>query len=313
MLSPKYIAGFLDADGCIAVIWRGGKYSPQLAISFSQKEEQDKVIQLIHKEFGGSFGTNVIGNGRYSRVSLRAGPAEKLLNRIKKHLVIKRHYANVCLDVIEKGKPMDLITAKAYLKEQRRIKSLPLPNFPPRKWLAGYFDGDGCFFSRSQIKGACQLNASIACSYYDTEGIEIIHKSFGGSIRIMSQGNNVHQLWLGLPPSKAKQFIGYFAKHMIIKRDQAYFILGCAEMGHYRDGKSIKSALKQLKAHPHRLNEPEVDVASLLKIVNDKKWGRHGKIGDACLGCHRSDIPHYAKGYCRDCYNYIRHNNQKST
>ena len=64
-------------------------------------------------------------------------------------------------------------------------------------------------------------------------------------------------------------FRSYFAAELIIKQDQARFLLGCAEMGHFRDGKSIKSALKQLKAQPHRLSEPKADVPALLATVQD--------------------------------------------
>lgn len=302
MLSMKYIAGFLDADGSVGIAWRAGIYSPQLVVSFSQKETQDKPLHLIHKEFGGSLHVDTIKGSRYTHLAFRAGPAMKLLSRIKKHLVIKRRYSDVCLEMVKNGKPSNLEDAKLKLKNERKIKSLPLPNFPPRKWLAGYFDGDGCIFSVIQKKGSAQITCSIASSWFDTEGIEIIQKSFGGFIRIMSKGNMVHQLFIGIPPSKAKQFFGYFAKHLIIKKEQAEFVLSCAEMGHYRDGRNINSALKQLKTHPHRLSEPEVETENLIGMVHDKKWGRHGNVGESCTSCGRNDVPYYAKGMCSKCY-----------
>jgi hypothetical protein len=56
---------------------------------------------------------------------------------------------------------------------------------------------------------------------------------------------------------------------MVVKRDQAQFLLGCAKMGHLRDGENIKAALKHLKARPHRLNEQGADIGHLLQKVQD--------------------------------------------
>lgn len=302
ILSEKYIAGFLDADGCIGIHWRSGKYNPQIYLEFSQKTSQDKVIELIHQVTGGCLNYKIVNDVSYTRLNIRAKQAEKILNRIRKYLVLKKRYAGYCLDLVAKGRPLNLDDVKKSMKEQRKVKSLPLPNYPSRKWLAGYFDGDGCLYAVINKKHVANIHFSIASSWFDSEGIEIIQKAFGGTIRIMNQGNRVHQLINSLSPSKAKKFLRYFSKYLIVKKSQAQFILGCAEMGHYRDGRSINSALKQLKAHQHRLSEPEVDLKSFLDSIQDKKWGRHGYGVDQCQGCGKDDIPHYAKGLCTECY-----------
>lgn len=258
-LSEKYIAGFLDADGYIGIHWKAGKYKPLLMVGFSQRTSHDKVLQLIQKELGGAMRIKTIKDRDYSELVLKGKAATMALYRIKKQLIIKRHYADVCLDLVSQGIPEDLDKAKAYMKEQRRIKSLPLPNYPPRKWLAGYFDGDGSFICVVRYKGAAEFKCSIAASYYDVEGIEIIQKNFGG--RINNHRSKDVKMWtLGLPPSKARKFISYFAKHMILKKDQAYHILNCASVGHYRDGRNIKEAMKQLKAQEHRLSDLEASA-----------------------------------------------------
>lgn len=305
-LSDKYIAGFLDADGCIGVLWKKGKYKPILFISWSQKASQDKVLDLIHKVSGGYIRTKIrtIRGSDHKELFVTGKKAIMLLTRIKKYLVLKRYYAEICLEIVRKGEPIDTKKGSAFLKEQRKIKSLPLPNFPQRKWLAGYFDGDGCLYPKITKKGVAAMNFSIASSYYDTEGIEIIQKNFGGSIRTMSKGNQIQQLSCSMPPSKAKQFLGYFGKYLILKKDQADFILGCADMGHYRDGKGIKSALQHLKSRPHRLSSPECDVEEILSVIHDKQWGRHGHFdtGNKCSVCNTTERPHYAKGMCCNCY-----------
>lgn len=266
-LSEKYIAGFLDADGTVYLQVRKG-WRPTLFVGFSQKTSKDEVLKCIQEEHGGSLSIVKINGGLYSRLTFCGKNAKKLLSRVCKHLVIKKHYAHVCLEESEK-KVADAEKLKAYLKEQRRQRSYPLPKHPTRKWTAGYFDGDGCLSVSSIQKpfGQAYIVAHVACSDFDTEGIEILKNFFGGAIHDMRNGR-CRQWILSLgAPSKAKKFLGYFGKHCIVKRDQALFVLGCAEMGHYRDGKNIKTALKQLKAQEQRLSES--GVAQLLKGIKD--------------------------------------------
>lgn len=275
MISEKYIAGFLDADGSLGLAWSKvdrADSNPKmkrgyLSVSFSQITSQDKVIHLIQERIGGCISYRK--EPEETRLRLTGKKAVAVLNRIKKYLVIKKHYANVLLDVC--GGVYNRAEMNRYLKEQRKIRSLPLPNFPPRKWLAGYFDGDGCISVRlPKDRKSVQPTVGISASSFDTEGLEIIHKSFGGLLHDHEAKRSHLKRWLlTMPPSKAKQFLGYFAKHLINKREQAYFILGCAEMGHYRDGRTIKLALKQLKAQPHRLNESNICAAHYLKEVKD--------------------------------------------
>jgi hypothetical protein len=305
-LSDKYIAGFLDSDGCISVNLKQGKYKPLLHLNFSQKTGQDKVLSLIQDAIGGVQEVKELNGSSYSAINLSGSAAEKALNRIKKHLVIKRRYADVCLDMVMQRTAVDVETARAYLKAQRREASLPLPNFPPRKWLAGYFDGDGCVTATRRGTGSAVLAVSIASSSYDQEGISIIAKNFGGGV--YAHGNeSTTRLWqMALPPSKAKEFFGYFAKHMITKRDQAEFVLGCAAMGHYRDGETIKAVLKQLKAREHRLSIPDVNVSELVATVKASYWASHGRSEDGCIDCGTVVRKHYGFGRCQSCYDKSR-------
>jgi hypothetical protein len=247
-LSEKYLAGFLDADGCISLQWPSGKLSPQLRMQFSQRSNRDDVLYRIQETFGGTLDRVTINNGIYTRLTSCGKNAKMVLNRILKYLVIKRHYAGVALEMSNK-KSENVEADKLLLKQHRKIKSLPLPNFPSRKWMAGYIDGDGCFYTTRIFEhGAVSLVFKLCSSDYDSEGIELIQKAFGGNIYPMrSSINPVIQYALPLPPSKAIQFISHFGKYCIVKKRQVDFILECARIGHYRDGKRIKEHLKILK------------------------------------------------------------------
>ncbi len=272
-LGPKYLAGFLDADGYIGVVFVAGLRKPQLRLHISQKTQRDKVLHLLHEEFGGCLSYQTVKGVSYTKLSWSGNrQCAKLLSLVRKHLVVKRHYAEVCLDLCSRDVQQDEIPAiREYLKIQRRQRSLPIPPHPSRRWLAGYLDGDGCFSVRGIHKnsGVASIVLHVAASVYDTEGIELIQKQFGGRIHNMCEGR-VRQLVVSLNPTKTVALLKPIAKHMVVKRAQAEFLLRCAErMGHFRDGRSIKSALKYLKACPHRLNEPEPDVEALIATVKD--------------------------------------------
>lgn len=323
MISEKYIAGFLDSDGCVSLDWYKGR--PSLVLSFSQKTSQDEVLYLIQKDFTvGFIRYNIIKGNSYTFYCMKTRQAEKILNRIKKHLVIKRHYAESCLYLVNQKKSFtDWEDKKRWLKEQRKILSVPLPNYPSRKWLAGYIDGDGCFSVMAGHKALCgktnklyvvvkaQIEFSISSSWYDAEGLRIIQKAFGGSITVHTKSSNNLRIRLALNPSKAIQLFDYCGKYFVVKKDQADFILGCAKMGHYRDGKRIKAILKQLKAKDHRLNEPNVNIKRLLSHIRSNIL-KDGTIYKGCSVCGNTERKHAGRGMCRNCCRKIDWRMRKS-
>lgn len=313
-LSDKYIAGFLDSDGHAGIAYRyagtkseraekdSSKMYAHAVIEFSQLTRRDEVLYRIQEVIGGKISFN--DKRGASSLKLFGKKAEMVLSRIRKHLVIKRHHVSVVLDMA--GNIVDRKEATAFLKEERKRKSLPIPNFPTRKWMAGYLDGDGCFEVRvPKGRGSAQIALSIASSSYDSEGIDLIQKAFGGSISTARQG--ISSLTITMPPSKAMQMLGHCGKYLTIKKPQADFILGCAKMGNYRDGMPIKAALKQLKSQPHRLSEPRSSVKNLLEdvdgtVITPAESGREAWANGGC-GCKAS---HYSGGVCRRCYDKQR-------
>lgn len=272
-LGDKYIAGFLDADGSIGCYIRN-RGRPNVTVTFAQNTDQDEVIHRIHEELGvGKLTTDRVSNmgTRYSTLTLSASNAVGLLNRVKKHLVVKRHFAEVVIDLSTRMIERDEIPViQEYIKTHKFMRSTPLPVHPSRSWTAGYLDGDGCFSvtKLSKLGPVANLVLHVAGDARKTEGIELLHKAYGGNIYDMRNGK-CKQWVLLLDPSKVKSLLSEFAKRMVVKADQAYFLLGCAKMGHFRDGKNIKAGLKHLKAQPHRLNEPKVDLPALLATVQD--------------------------------------------
>lgn len=271
-ISQKYIAGFLDSDGHIGVQLKADA-RPQLVISFSQSISQDEVIHRIHEEVGGSLNvrTPSVKGQDYTTVTFSQRDAKQLLNRMGQFLVVKRHFSQVAYELCERT---DILRSeheklKAYLAVHRKLESLPLPKHPTRGWTAGYLDGDGCFsVNRLSPWGSAAMLLHVAAEAGKTEGLEILHKAYGGRIHPMCDGR-VRQYVLALPPSKVLELADGILEKMIVKKDQLDLLRRCAKMGHFRDGNNIKLALRHLKAHPHRLNEPKPNIDTLCSTIQD--------------------------------------------
>lgn len=300
-LSEKYIAGFLDSDGCISVNTKKGKYKPLLNVNFSQQTSRDEVLLLIRESIGeGSLLKRTINGKEYSDLNYSGASAMKLLSRIAQHLVIKKHYAYVCMELVKAGKPVDPITGRAYLKAQRKVESLPIPNYPSRKWMAGYFDGDGNFNTSAQkCNGKAQVVFNIASSSWDMEGIKLIQRAFGGGIYDLKGETKV--LRINLQPSKAKEMLNHFGKYLILKKAQADYILSCANMGHYPPGKSMIAIMKQLIAHEHRLSGSDAEYSKQSEIIDDPFRWKALKL-DGCKKCGTTERKHNGHGLCKMCY-----------
>lgn len=267
-VNEKYIAGFIDADGHISVRARIGA-KPDLIVTMSQRELYRDALDFAQSEFGGNIRVVSIEDGQYATLQMRSGPARKCAERLKKYMVLKRHHAERLLDLVDSSYVLrDEHDVRRIRDEVKRIRAYGadrLPNFPSRKWLAGYFDGDGNFSVKvDKSNGFGYPHAAILAAPNYIAGITLLHGAFGG--RINGCGQNA--TWtLMLQPSKAKEFLEYFAQHLYIKKPQAYFLLGCAEHN-FRDGITVRDTIKALNSRQHRLSDPEGEAARLVREVN---------------------------------------------
>lgn len=268
MMNEKYLAGFFDADGHISVRARKGS-RPDLEFSLAQRTEYRAPLDYAQKLFGGVIRERF--DGRYLELQMRCGPARKAMERLKKYMVLKRHHAQHMLSLVDRSSILrtddDVRQVREQVKAIRQSGASWTPNFPPRKWLAGYVDGDGSFTVKVCKKtGYAYPKVTILAAPNYTVGVHLIQNSFGGAICKLGE-NFQYSIELS-QPSKALKFLDYFAKHLYIKKGQAYFLLGCANDGNFRDGEIIREAMKALNAQQHRLSDPTSEAARLVKTVN---------------------------------------------
>lgn len=266
-LSDKYMAGFLDADGSIGVRSRVGA-RPDLIVEVAQRVMYREVPEAYVTTFGGYLRERL--DGQYVYAAMRGGMARKCVERLKGYLVCKHDFAAGALKLVDEAPVLqtqqDVADVRAQVRALRAVKGQTTANYPPRKWLAGYFDGDGCFSVKVCPKTgyAYPIAAILAAPAYRA-GIDLIAKAFGGAIH-QAGDNWTWQLQLS-QPSKAKEFLEHFAHHLVIKRAQAAFLLGCAVGGNFRDGNAIREHVKALNSQQHRLSDPAGHAASLMQQV----------------------------------------------
>lgn len=283
-ITEKYLAGLVDGDGSIFIRFikpaPTQSYYAKLMIEVSQRREKDKVLYLCQQTFGGRIREKIVDEKPYTLWELADKQAVMVLYRISKYLIIRKGCAKACLEYLDARRRLpwgERGVSDGELQEQRETVSQfrfvqgPMPNYPPRQWLAGFFDSDGSIRA-SMSRCAEWTSASFGVCIGDDDrmdvGLRLLQKAFGGSIG--RQTSSEHSLvWqLSIPPSKGKKFLGHFAKHCIVKRAEVYFILRCCEGGNFRDGAAIVTAFQEIRAKEHRLSDPEVDVSPWLRNID---------------------------------------------
>jgi hypothetical protein len=282
-LSDKYLAGLLDSDGCICLKWyddhkdQTGPRRAQAVVSFSQKTPDHSFMRLIASsltppslaDVWGTIGT-IAYSGTHHWV-VAGSKAVSVLMRLRKFLVLKRALADCAIDM--NGKFMDVEEGKQRFDAARGAS--PMPKHPTRKWAAGYIEGNGTFNVNIPNGLGGHLSLMVCDEAIERVGVDLLKKAYGGSIRehLTPHGTPIVTWTLWLDAAKVRSMFESgktgLAKHMVLKTDQIYFLLGCAKMGHFRDGERIKAGLEQLRSQAHRLSGPGAHVAELLKTVRD--------------------------------------------
>jgi hypothetical protein len=249
-----------------------------VTVQFSQKTPDMSFMHLIANSLTppslettwGSFRTCESGTQYWCVAGTKA---TSVLMRLRKFLVLKRALADCAIEM--NGKAMDAEEGKRRFDAARAAS--PMPKHPTRKWQAGYIDGNGYFQARVPNGQGAQVYLRVNDEAFERVGLDLLQKAHGGSCREYVTPNGVPMVeWqLYLDAAKMRSIFesgrGGIAKHMTLKTDQVYFLLGCAKMGHFRDGERIKAGLETLRlTFPlHRLTGPGAAVAQLLASVQD--------------------------------------------
>lgn len=217
MINERYQAGFTDADGSISVQAYKSKdnlFTIQPNLQWSQRSDRRKVIDLMPGNTRVKSDTQVMS-------SIAGQEAATYLNRIKNHLVVKRTEADFILS--HSGSRVTEDTLKAIKKAHKAIRrdiSEHGKVTHSRAWAAGYFDGDGCIYSRVRQQGNSyylETTLNLSSWIYQPEGIELMQKAWGGKIR--RTGDTIG-LWVTINPQNAQKILQPLMRYTILKTGQ---------------------------------------------------------------------------------------------
>ena len=214
----KYLAGMLDADGCLSLSFNlyNGYYTTSLTFNFQQSLSVDKDGSLT-KAIRDFYNIGVVNyrdlkdeEERFSSVavwSMGTKDAIKLFNILGKHLRIKgTHWENLIwlyeelklLRLSEENIEELRCFSKCSRKESRWLKR---PKHLSYAWLAGFLDGDGHYRFRQRLKyiksfgkecKANELLLRVSCDINSKHIVEKLEEDFGGSTHLHKQG---HLVW----------------------------------------------------------------------------------------------------------------------
>jgi hypothetical protein len=233
----KYLAGILDADGSLFFHFKKYKdrFNVSLKLVLQQSESIDKNGKFIKSlnEKCGFIQTIELDNPNWSNANRLTITSNKELNmllpRLLKHMVVKaRHWDRLFSkynSIYGKSVTED---EKNKLKEfslasRKDVGPLKPKNHPTWAWIAGFIDGDGCYYMRTRKKGKGiwkELIVQVVSSDDDKTVLEFLHKNLGGHLKNNSYENT--HLWtrnLGIKDrSFAIKFLRKMVRHSKLKK-----------------------------------------------------------------------------------------------
>ena len=236
----KYLAGLLDADGSLHFHFRRYKdrYNVTLKLVLQQSESIDPDGKFV--EWLGGFG----GFTQHIQISSNDHPnwsdanrwtvtniaeLRMLLPRLTKHMVIKAKHWQAMLTKLESiyGNSVteeEMAELKEFAKTSRKnVGSLKPKKHPTWAWVAGYLDGDGCYYMRTRKKGTRvhkELLVRIVAHDDDVCSLQLLHKAFKGRLR-KETNENTHSWTRNLGNADrafAMKFLAKMARHSRLKK-----------------------------------------------------------------------------------------------
>lgn len=211
----KYLAGLLDADGCLSV--NQGKYY-QLTLAASTSIDRDgKYLRWLHENLGGNLyqvkqdhNWSVQNHWKvYDKNTLN-----KILPRVLKHMCVKARYWD-----------------NLYFGDQTLTREdhgpLKAKKFPTRAWLSGFLDGDGHYmFAKNKYEGCKKIRVQVTLHKDDKDTLYWISDKLGGSVREDKRGYFVWDRNLGVRDrSFAVPFVKEMHRHSRLKKHKLEQIL----------------------------------------------------------------------------------------
>ena len=200
----KYLAGILDADGCIGLAFKdegNGQYRVHPTIQLAQGPAGHGLIRWL----AGMTGVKPRRRDDALYWWLQGRKASAIADRVIKFMVVKGKLLRWVLEVTSETRVVSAEQKVDLQRElaKRREDAGPMKprNFVGTAWIAGFLDGDGHYsLRRWKHRGKEKVALSVSVSVRKPEkviAIEFLQKTLGGNIRENSRGDIIWFLGLG--------------------------------------------------------------------------------------------------------------------
>lgn len=213
----KYLAGLLDADGCLRYKHNHGYLHLELSLSMSESIDRNgKFARYLEDKVGKLYTRKRDDNWAIQNewVVAKRSDLEKVLPHVIKHMVVKGKKWQHMLEVFRAYKAVKVsVEELTALREEAAQLHGPLraKKHPTWAWVAGYIDGDGWYLKRVRPRQVEQHVGAVA--HPDSpEGLELLHKAFGG---VLKSDNKGYLRWIKNLGPRDKQFTISFLKKMV--------------------------------------------------------------------------------------------------
>ena len=246
----EYFAGFFDAEGYISLV-RAGNF----CIGIEQTDQS--MAELLKSTFGGNIYVKDRPRRKRSYDWKIATNIEVALNFIKKisgHSIVKKPQLDLLFEYINlrrterKNRREEFISkilaCKAPNSTSREtmddIEPSEIPSKSFYKWLAGFFDGDGCF---SCSPSGTKFNCWIGCHSIYPECISYIQSRITGNITHVNGAKNTVWKWV-CKGQDVIAFCNHIFPYLIIKKQQS---LLCKEFKLTSSSEARMSIISKIK------------------------------------------------------------------
>lgn len=213
----KYFAGLLDADGWLCISYNKGYARLVLGLELSESCDRDgKLIEYLGSKVGNTS-TRDRDENWATQNTWTVGKRKDLeltLPHIIKHMVVKGAKWQYLLEQFRKLKGCkitqeDILSIRE--EADKRVGPLKPKNHPTWAWTAGYIDGDGWYLRRVRTR-QIEMHVGVVSHKDHIEGLELLHKAFGGVLKDDSTGNC--KRWIRNLGPRDKSFAINFLKKM---------------------------------------------------------------------------------------------------
>lgn len=228
----KYLSGLIDADGSLFFHFKKYKdniYNVSLKFVLQQSLSIDKdgtFINSLPEYMGFSQKVDISkDNPNWSDANRWTVTSNAELNmlipRLVKHMVIKSKHFNNLLEKYNTlyGKSVteeEMNELKEFAISSRKDSGPLKPKkHPTWAWVAGYLDGDGCYYMRKRKKNwgvATELLVTVVAHDDDVCSLELLKKAFNGNLGKKS-GENTH-CWTRNLGNSDRSFAIHFLRKM---------------------------------------------------------------------------------------------------